>query len=286
MGGPRSGADGPRSRACGDADPAASRSRLERSRRVGDQRSVRGAGDRVRARVGRAPTIAGRSSASPRALGTLDEDEAQRRRRRDCARPSGRRVGRAHRAARAQRAEAHRRASAGWRRSASAAAWAARCWSSESDRSNRPRSRARQPETRDATLDPRPRCRRHRAPHPRPRRRDDEHACRAECSRNSTRRSISSTAIRRDGLVIASGKANGFIAGADVDEFGEVENEADAIAIVQARLGHVRAPRRGQVSDASRSSAASVSAAVSSWRSPAAIASSSTSPARGSGCPK
>src|SRR5205823_7297126 len=35
------------------------------------------------------------------------------------------------------------------------------------------------------------------------------------------------------GLVIASGKANGFIAGADIDEFGEVENEADAVAIVK-----------------------------------------------------
>src|SRR5206468_1445607 len=35
------------------------------------------------------------------------------------------------------------------------------------------------------------------------------------------------------GLVIASGKANGFIAGADVDEFGEFKNEADAIAIVK-----------------------------------------------------
>src|SRR5204863_4029183 len=35
------------------------------------------------------------------------------------------------------------------------------------------------------------------------------------------------------GLVIASGKANGFIAGADIEEFGEVENEADAVAIVK-----------------------------------------------------
>jgi 3-hydroxyacyl-CoA dehydrogenase / enoyl-CoA hydratase / 3-hydroxybutyryl-CoA epimerase len=35
------------------------------------------------------------------------------------------------------------------------------------------------------------------------------------------------------GLVIASGKANGFIAGADIDEFGEFENEAGAIALVK-----------------------------------------------------
>src|SRR4029453_6919663 len=35
------------------------------------------------------------------------------------------------------------------------------------------------------------------------------------------------------GLAIVSGKPNGFIAGADVDEFGEVRNEADAVGIVK-----------------------------------------------------
>ncbi len=35
------------------------------------------------------------------------------------------------------------------------------------------------------------------------------------------------------GLIIASGKANGFIAGADVDEFGDVRSEADALALVR-----------------------------------------------------
>jgi len=35
------------------------------------------------------------------------------------------------------------------------------------------------------------------------------------------------------GLVIRSGKSNGFIAGADVEEFGEVKDEAGAIAIVK-----------------------------------------------------
>ncbi|MEO8755630.1 MAG: 3-hydroxyacyl-CoA dehydrogenase NAD-binding domain-containing protein, partial [Casimicrobiaceae bacterium] len=50
------------------------------------------------------------------------------------------------------------------------------------------------------------------------------------------------------GLVIRSGKANGFIAGADVDEFGEVKDEAGAIAIVKRgwdtfeRLAHVKYP--------------------------------------------
>src|SRR5205814_6624816 len=35
------------------------------------------------------------------------------------------------------------------------------------------------------------------------------------------------------GLIVASGKPNGFIAGADVDEFSEVKSEADAIALVR-----------------------------------------------------
>jgi len=50
------------------------------------------------------------------------------------------------------------------------------------------------------------------------------------------------------GLVIRSGKPNGFIAGADVDEFGEVKDEAGAMAIVRRgwdtfnRLAAVRYP--------------------------------------------
>jgi 3-hydroxyacyl-CoA dehydrogenase/enoyl-CoA hydratase/3-hydroxybutyryl-CoA epimerase len=50
------------------------------------------------------------------------------------------------------------------------------------------------------------------------------------------------------GLVIRSGKANGFIAGADVDEFAGVTDEAGALAIVKRgwdtfeRLAHVRYP--------------------------------------------
>ena len=35
------------------------------------------------------------------------------------------------------------------------------------------------------------------------------------------------------GLVIASGKANGFIAGADIDEFGQLADEAGALALVK-----------------------------------------------------
>jgi len=50
------------------------------------------------------------------------------------------------------------------------------------------------------------------------------------------------------GLVIRSGKTNGFIAGADVEEFGEVNNDAGALAIVKRgwdtfeRLASVRYP--------------------------------------------
>ena len=50
------------------------------------------------------------------------------------------------------------------------------------------------------------------------------------------------------GLVIRSGKASGFIAGADVDEFGDVKDEAGALAIVRRgwdtfeRLAHVKFP--------------------------------------------
>ncbi|NDP41425.1 MAG: crotonase [Aromatoleum sp.] len=50
------------------------------------------------------------------------------------------------------------------------------------------------------------------------------------------------------GLIIASGKANGFIAGADVTEFSQVRSEADAIALVKRgwdafeRLAAVRYP--------------------------------------------
>ena len=35
------------------------------------------------------------------------------------------------------------------------------------------------------------------------------------------------------GVIIRSGKENGFIAGADVDEFGDVKDEAGALAIVR-----------------------------------------------------
>jgi len=50
------------------------------------------------------------------------------------------------------------------------------------------------------------------------------------------------------GLIVRSGKANGFIAGADVDEFGEISSEAGALALVKRgwdafeRLANVRYP--------------------------------------------
>ena len=88
------------------------------------------------------------------------------------------------------------------------------------------------------------------------------------------------------GLVIASGKANGFIAGADVDEFGQLAERGRRAGAGQARLGHVRASGRRQVSDRRARSAASAWVAGWSSRSPAATAWSSTSRARGSACPR
>jgi len=50
------------------------------------------------------------------------------------------------------------------------------------------------------------------------------------------------------GLIVRSGKANGFIAGADVDEFGEISSEEGALALVRRgwdtfeRLANVRYP--------------------------------------------
>ena len=86
----------------------APRPRARRPRRVGDQRSVRGAGARVPARVGERRVLPHRARPPQRAR-PARPGEAQRRRRRDRARPSGRRVRRAHRAAPAERARAHRR---------------------------------------------------------------------------------------------------------------------------------------------------------------------------------
>ena len=88
------------------------------------------------------------------------------------------------------------------------------------------------------------------------------------------------------GLVIASGKANGFIAGADIDEFGNVKSEADAVALVKRGWDTFERLADGAAIRRSRSCAASASAADSSSRSPAATASSSTSRERGSGFPR
>jgi 3-hydroxyacyl-CoA dehydrogenase/enoyl-CoA hydratase/3-hydroxybutyryl-CoA epimerase len=87
------------------------------------------------------------------------------------------------------------------------------------------------------------------------------------------------------GLVIASGKANGFIAGADVDEFTQIGDQAAAIALVRRgwdtfeRLAAAAYPTLALV-------AASASAADWSSRSRAVIASSSTSRERVWGFPR
>src|SRR5919108_565779 len=98
MGGTRSGADGPRARARRDADLEAPRSRPERSRLLGDQRSLCRPGARLpRGMEGR--EVLPRGARPRRRDGRARPSEAQRRRRRHRARPPGRRVGHAHRAA-------------------------------------------------------------------------------------------------------------------------------------------------------------------------------------------
>ena len=61
----------------------------------------------------------------------------------------------------------------------------------------------------------------------------DQHAVRGGAWRNFARCSAQLAADPPRGLVIRSGKANGFIAGADVDEFGGLESVDDAIALVR-----------------------------------------------------
>ena len=216
----------------------APRPRAQRPRRVGDQRGVRRAGDRAACARGRATTTAAASSGSPRALGALDEAKLNVD---GGAIALGHPVGasgarivlhvlnvlEAHRRQARHGRDLHRR----------------RPGRRDAGRARRRRERARVTGP-DATLDHRPRRRRPRVAHLRQGRRDDQHAVAPTCSPSSTRRSTSSTAIRRKGLVIASGKANGFIAGADVDEFGEVDDRGRRARDRQARLGHVRAARR------------------------------------------
>ncbi len=52
------------------------------------------------------------------------------------------------------------------------------------------------------------------------------------------------------GLVIVSGKANGFIAGADVDEFGRARKRGWRARARETRLGHLRAPCQRHLPDA------------------------------------
>ena len=248
LGRARSGADGPRPGARGDADPRAARPRARRPRRVGDQRGVRRAGARLPARVGRATTYCRDELGLPGALGALDDAKLNVD---GGAIALGHPVGASgarivlHVLERARSAPA---ASAAWPRSASAAASAARCWSSASDEPDESERMRHCDDRRDeaamrhwtlardadglaaSTFDKAGAS--------------DQHAVAPTCSTSSTRRSTRSSATRRSGLVIRSGKASGFIAGADIDEFGAIATEAGALALVTPRLGHVRAARR------------------------------------------
>src|SRR5262245_54467050 len=168
--------------------------------------------------------------------------QAQHRRRRDCPRSSGRRIGRAHRPALAQRARAHR--------------WTARDgghlhrWRPGRGNAGRARGESRQRLGAGRIHDHPGRC-------VNPTRattmqhwtlaRDAEGYGRLTFDKAGTTTNTLSTAVltelndaldqlERDppkGLVIASGKANGFIAGADTDEFGAVKTSEDALALVR-----------------------------------------------------
>jgi acetyl-CoA C-acetyltransferase len=127
MGRPRSGADGPRSRACRDAHPAAPRAGPERPRRLGNQRSLRRPGHRLHQGLGR-PGLLPEQLGLDGALGTLD---AAKLNVDGGAIALGHPVGAsgcAHRAAPAARAAPGGKRNAAWPASASAAARAGPCW--------------------------------------------------------------------------------------------------------------------------------------------------------------
>ena len=117
----------------GVADPRAAQARARRPRRVGDQRGVRRAGAGVRTRVERTTPSAATSSTCRARSGESTPPSST---------STAARSRLAIRWARRARAScctcstccAAPAASGGWRRSASAAAWAARCWSSASRR--------------------------------------------------------------------------------------------------------------------------------------------------------
>ena len=46
--------------------------------------------------------------------------------------------------------------------------------------------------------------------------------------------------------MIVAGKPDGFVAGADIDEFGEVKTEADALALVRRGWGTFNRPAGGR----------------------------------------
>ena len=261
---------------------------LERPRRVGDQRGVRRAGDRAASARGQSDEYCRTELGLPGALGAIDR------------RSSTSTAARSRSAIRwARRARAScctcstccgaPAASAAWPRSASAAAWAARCWSSASDASTVDALRGAMPTTRKRPMQ-----------HWTITRDADGLAWLTFDKADATTNTLSAAVLAElergarparsrsaaRAWSSASGKANGFIAGADVDEFGEIATEEGALAIVKRgwdtfeRLAARAAIRRW------RWSAASAWAAAWSSRSRAAIASSSTSPERGWACPR
>ena len=241
MGRARSGADGTGPGARGDAAPAAARARARRHRRVGDQRSVRGAGARVPARMGRRRLLPRRSSASTRrwarsTRSKLNVDGG--------AIALGHPVG-----ASGARIVLHvlnvLRRTGGKRGMASICIGGGHGGAMLVERVDERGGRSASALGRITAA---------RARAGRPRQADlrqggsvDQHAV-GGGARGANEALDEFDREPPQGLVIRSGKASGFIAGADVDEFGDVKDEAGALAIVRRgwdtfeRLAHVKYP--------------------------------------------
>ncbi len=88
------------------------------------------------------------------------------------------------------------------------------------------------------------------------------------------------------GLIVCSGKASGFIAGADIREFTAFRNAAERLRAHPHRPAHLRPARGPALPDGGGDRTASRSAAASSSRWPAATASRSATPGCRSACPR
>src|SRR5207302_5473923 len=229
MGGPRSGADGPRARARGDADLEAPWLGPQRPRLLGNQRSLCRPGARLSRRVeGRA--LLPRGARPRRRTGRARAKPVERRWRRHRARPPGGRVGHAHRPASPEDAAPHGQ-----------------------EARHRQHLHRRRPRRRDAggstlrggameRIDPQVLAKHWRWEIDRDRLAWLTFDKRGESANTFSRQALEELrgalraigAAQPKGLVIRSAKDN-FIAGADVEEFTRFKSPQEAMAFV--RLG-------------------------------------------------